>query len=87
MPVTSHTYYLRCAYVAKRIALGVCVCVCVDLLTLQSSSQLFFSSAPPRSPQPLIECYNKLKEHGGAVSLRLTDTWLRHYQVRFKGLI
>ncbi|KAM8725662.1 tRNA (adenine(58)-N(1))-methyltransferase non-catalytic subunit TRM6 [Acanthopagrus schlegelii] len=31
--------------------------------------------------EPLIECYNKLKEHGGAVSLRLTDTWLRHYQV------
>uniref|UniRef100_A0A671U159 tRNA (adenine(58)-N(1))-methyltransferase non-catalytic subunit TRM6 n=1 Tax=Sparus aurata TaxID=8175 RepID=A0A671U159_SPAAU len=30
--------------------------------------------------EPLIECYNKLKEHGGAVSLRLTDTWLRHYQ-------
>ncbi|XP_026174848.1 tRNA (adenine(58)-N(1))-methyltransferase non-catalytic subunit TRM6 [Mastacembelus armatus] len=31
--------------------------------------------------EPLIECYTKLKEHGGAVSLRLTDTWLRHYQV------
>ncbi|XP_041814744.1 tRNA (adenine(58)-N(1))-methyltransferase non-catalytic subunit TRM6 [Chelmon rostratus] len=31
--------------------------------------------------EPLIECYTKLKEQGGAVSLRLTDTWLRHYQV------
>uniref|UniRef100_A0A3Q3WAD0 tRNA (adenine(58)-N(1))-methyltransferase non-catalytic subunit TRM6 n=1 Tax=Mola mola TaxID=94237 RepID=A0A3Q3WAD0_MOLML len=31
--------------------------------------------------EPLIECYTKLKEHGGTVSLRLTDTWLRHYQV------
>ncbi|XP_076611801.1 tRNA (adenine(58)-N(1))-methyltransferase non-catalytic subunit TRM6 [Chaetodon auriga] len=31
--------------------------------------------------EPLIECYNKLKELGGTVSLRLTDTWLRHYQV------
>nr|XP_046229582.1 tRNA (adenine(58)-N(1))-methyltransferase non-catalytic subunit TRM6 [Scatophagus argus] len=31
--------------------------------------------------EPLIECYTKLKEHGGAVSLRLTDTWLRRYQV------
>ncbi|XP_068198370.1 tRNA (adenine(58)-N(1))-methyltransferase non-catalytic subunit TRM6 [Antennarius striatus] len=31
--------------------------------------------------EPLIECYTKLKERGGTVSLRLTDTWLRHYQV------
>uniref|UniRef100_A0A8C7XMP2 tRNA (adenine(58)-N(1))-methyltransferase non-catalytic subunit TRM6 n=1 Tax=Oryzias sinensis TaxID=183150 RepID=A0A8C7XMP2_9TELE len=31
--------------------------------------------------EPLIECYTKLKEQGGAVSLKLTDTWLRHYQV------
>ncbi|KAM3602381.1 uncharacterized protein V6R79_003025 [Siganus canaliculatus] len=31
--------------------------------------------------EPLIECYTKLKEQGGAISLRLTDTWLRHYQV------
>ncbi|CAG01490.1 unnamed protein product, partial [Tetraodon nigroviridis] len=31
--------------------------------------------------EPLIECYTKLKEVGGTVSLRLTDTWLRHYQV------
>lgn len=32
--------------------------------------------------QPLIECYMKLKERGGTIGLRLTDTWLRHYQVR-----
>ncbi|KAM9339714.1 tRNA (adenine(58)-N(1))-methyltransferase non-catalytic subunit TRM6 [Symphorus nematophorus] len=31
--------------------------------------------------EPLIECYTKLKEQGGTVNLRLTDTWLRHYQV------
>ncbi|KAI4871633.1 hypothetical protein NFI96_010506 [Prochilodus magdalenae] len=31
--------------------------------------------------EPLIECYTKLREQGGAISLRLTDTWLRHYQV------
>lgn len=29
----------------------------------------------------LIECYTKLKEQGGTVNLRLTDTWMRHYQV------
>ncbi|XP_026197494.1 tRNA (adenine(58)-N(1))-methyltransferase non-catalytic subunit TRM6 [Anabas testudineus] len=31
--------------------------------------------------EPLVECYTKLKECGGTVNLRLTDTWLRHYQV------
>lgn len=31
--------------------------------------------------ETLIECFTKLKEQGGTVSLRLTDTWLRHYQV------
>ncbi|KAM9356141.1 tRNA (adenine(58)-N(1))-methyltransferase non-catalytic subunit TRM6 [Pholidichthys leucotaenia] len=31
--------------------------------------------------EPLIDCYTKLKEQGGTVNLRLTDTWLRHYQV------
>ncbi|KAM4633189.1 tRNA (adenine(58)-N(1))-methyltransferase non-catalytic subunit TRM6 [Polymixia lowei] len=31
--------------------------------------------------EPLIECYTKLKEQGGTVSLRLIDSWLRHYQV------
>uniref|UniRef100_A0A8C8IT46 tRNA (adenine(58)-N(1))-methyltransferase non-catalytic subunit TRM6 n=1 Tax=Oncorhynchus tshawytscha TaxID=74940 RepID=A0A8C8IT46_ONCTS len=30
--------------------------------------------------EPLIECYTKLREQGGAVSLRLTDSWIRHYQ-------
>lgn len=42
-------------------------------------SSLFFL---PPSLQPLIECYMKLKERGGTIGLRLTDTWLRHYQVR-----
>ncbi|XP_034555450.1 tRNA (adenine(58)-N(1))-methyltransferase non-catalytic subunit TRM6 [Notolabrus celidotus] len=31
--------------------------------------------------EPLIECFTKLKEQGGAVDIRLTDTWVRHYQV------
>ncbi|XP_061785170.1 tRNA (adenine(58)-N(1))-methyltransferase non-catalytic subunit TRM6 [Nerophis lumbriciformis] len=31
--------------------------------------------------EPLVECFTKLKEQGGTVNLRLTDTWLRHYQV------
>ncbi|XP_053345412.1 tRNA (adenine(58)-N(1))-methyltransferase non-catalytic subunit TRM6 [Clarias gariepinus] len=31
--------------------------------------------------EPLIECYTKLREQGGAISLKLTDSWLRHYQV------
>ncbi|XP_051510425.1 tRNA (adenine(58)-N(1))-methyltransferase non-catalytic subunit TRM6-like [Myxocyprinus asiaticus] len=31
--------------------------------------------------EPLIESYTKLREQGGAISLRLTDSWLRHYQV------
>ncbi|XP_053699761.1 tRNA (adenine(58)-N(1))-methyltransferase non-catalytic subunit TRM6 [Synchiropus splendidus] len=31
--------------------------------------------------EPLIECFTKLKEQGGTVNLKLTDTWLRHYQV------
>ncbi|XP_061602509.1 tRNA (adenine(58)-N(1))-methyltransferase non-catalytic subunit TRM6 isoform X2 [Cololabis saira] len=31
--------------------------------------------------EPLIECYTKLKERGGTVNLRITDTWLRRYQV------
>ncbi|MBN3301534.1 TRM6 methyltransferase, partial [Amia calva] len=31
--------------------------------------------------EPLIECYTKLREQGGVVSLRLSETWLRHYQV------
>ncbi|XP_076016336.1 tRNA (adenine(58)-N(1))-methyltransferase non-catalytic subunit TRM6 [Genypterus blacodes] len=31
--------------------------------------------------EALIECYTKLRDQGGTVSLRLTDTWLRRYQV------
>ncbi|XP_065819742.1 tRNA (adenine(58)-N(1))-methyltransferase non-catalytic subunit TRM6 isoform X2 [Labrus bergylta] len=31
--------------------------------------------------EPLIECYTKLKEQGGAINISLRDTWLRHYQV------
>uniref|UniRef100_A0A8C4T3E7 tRNA (adenine(58)-N(1))-methyltransferase non-catalytic subunit TRM6 n=1 Tax=Erpetoichthys calabaricus TaxID=27687 RepID=A0A8C4T3E7_ERPCA len=31
--------------------------------------------------EPLIECYTKLRERGGVISLRLSETWLRQYQV------
>ncbi|TRY88481.1 hypothetical protein DNTS_005161 [Danionella cerebrum] len=31
--------------------------------------------------EPLIECFTKLREQGGVINLRLTDSWLRHYQV------
>ncbi|XP_030052166.1 tRNA (adenine(58)-N(1))-methyltransferase non-catalytic subunit TRM6 isoform X2 [Microcaecilia unicolor] len=31
--------------------------------------------------EPLLDCYTKLREVGGAVSLRLSETWLRNYQV------
>uniref|UniRef100_A0A669E4V6 tRNA (adenine(58)-N(1))-methyltransferase non-catalytic subunit TRM6 n=1 Tax=Oreochromis niloticus TaxID=8128 RepID=A0A669E4V6_ORENI len=31
--------------------------------------------------EPLVECFKKLRECGGTVNLRLTDTWMRHYQV------
>ncbi|NP_001090141.1 tRNA methyltransferase 6 L homeolog [Xenopus laevis] len=31
--------------------------------------------------EPLIECYTKLREKGGVVNLKLTETWLRNYQV------
>lgn len=31
--------------------------------------------------EPLIECYTKLKEQGGAINMMITDTWLRQYQV------
>nr|XP_033794158.1 tRNA (adenine(58)-N(1))-methyltransferase non-catalytic subunit TRM6 [Geotrypetes seraphini] len=31
--------------------------------------------------EPLLDCYTKLREMGGAVNLRLSETWLRNYQV------
>uniref|UniRef100_A0AAX7V7E4 tRNA (adenine(58)-N(1))-methyltransferase non-catalytic subunit TRM6 n=1 Tax=Astatotilapia calliptera TaxID=8154 RepID=A0AAX7V7E4_ASTCA len=49
--------------------------------TFLSLIPLFLTSTSLRSGSPLIECFKKLKECGGTVNLRLTDTWLRHYQV------
>uniref|UniRef100_A0AAQ5XE95 tRNA (adenine(58)-N(1))-methyltransferase non-catalytic subunit TRM6 n=1 Tax=Amphiprion ocellaris TaxID=80972 RepID=A0AAQ5XE95_AMPOC len=37
--------------------------------------------------ETLIECYTKLKEQGGTVNLRLSDTWLRHYQVNVLNVL
>ncbi|XP_018119886.1 tRNA methyltransferase 6 S homeolog isoform X1 [Xenopus laevis] len=31
--------------------------------------------------EPLLECYTKLREKGGVVNLKLSETWLRSYQV------
>ncbi|XP_046769649.1 tRNA (adenine(58)-N(1))-methyltransferase non-catalytic subunit TRM6 isoform X1 [Gallus gallus] len=31
--------------------------------------------------EPLLECYTKLRERGGVVNLKLSETWLRSYQV------
>ncbi|XP_044145902.1 tRNA (adenine(58)-N(1))-methyltransferase non-catalytic subunit TRM6 [Bufo gargarizans] len=31
--------------------------------------------------EPLLECYTKLREKGGVINLKLSETWLRHYQV------
>ncbi|XP_056423799.1 tRNA (adenine(58)-N(1))-methyltransferase non-catalytic subunit TRM6 isoform X2 [Hyla sarda] len=31
--------------------------------------------------EPLLECYTKLREKGGVINLRLSETWLRNYQV------
>ncbi|NXG51202.1 TRM6 methyltransferase, partial [Psilopogon haemacephalus] len=31
--------------------------------------------------EPLLECYTRLRERGGVVNLKLSETWLRNYQV------
>nr|XP_019590459.1 PREDICTED: tRNA (adenine(58)-N(1))-methyltransferase non-catalytic subunit TRM6 isoform X2 [Rhinolophus sinicus] len=31
--------------------------------------------------EPLLECYTKLRERGGVINLRVSETWLRNYQV------
>ncbi|XP_063300070.1 tRNA (adenine(58)-N(1))-methyltransferase non-catalytic subunit TRM6 isoform X1 [Pelobates fuscus] len=31
--------------------------------------------------EPLLECYTKLRERGGVINLKLSETWLRDYQV------
>nr|XP_060642091.1 tRNA (adenine(58)-N(1))-methyltransferase non-catalytic subunit TRM6 [Anolis sagrei ordinatus] len=31
--------------------------------------------------EPLVECYTKLREKGGVINLKLSETWLRSYQV------
>lgn len=53
--------------------------VLMGLLPLLAPSRPFVVYSQYK--EPLVECYAKLKEHGGAVNLQLTNTWLRHYQV------
>uniref|UniRef100_V9KR93 tRNA (adenine(58)-N(1))-methyltransferase non-catalytic subunit TRM6 n=1 Tax=Callorhinchus milii TaxID=7868 RepID=V9KR93_CALMI len=31
--------------------------------------------------EPLVVCYTNLRERGGVVNLKLSETWLRHYQI------
>ncbi|XP_072167915.1 tRNA (adenine(58)-N(1))-methyltransferase non-catalytic subunit TRM6-like [Diadema setosum] len=31
--------------------------------------------------EPLVDCYVKLRDRGGVINIRLTETWLRDYQV------
>ncbi|KAM4903125.1 tRNA (adenine(58)-N(1))-methyltransferase non-catalytic subunit TRM6 [Sylvia borin] len=31
--------------------------------------------------EPLLECYTKLRERGGVINLKLSESWLRNYQV------
>ncbi|NXH10072.1 TRM6 methyltransferase, partial [Bucco capensis] len=31
--------------------------------------------------EPLLDCYTKLRERGGVINLKLSETWLRNYQV------
>nr|XP_014435513.1 tRNA (adenine(58)-N(1))-methyltransferase non-catalytic subunit TRM6 isoform X2 [Pelodiscus sinensis]XP_025033756.1 tRNA (adenine(58)-N(1))-methyltransferase non-catalytic subunit TRM6 isoform X2 [Pelodiscus sinensis] len=31
--------------------------------------------------EPLLDCYTKLREKGGVINLKLSETWLRNYQV------
>ncbi|KAK9411147.1 tRNA adenine58-N1-methyltransferase non-catalytic subunit TRM6 [Crotalus adamanteus] len=31
--------------------------------------------------EPLLECYAKLREKGGVINLKLSETWLRNYQI------
>lgn len=35
--------------------------------------------------KPLLECYTKLRERGGVINLKLSESWLRNYQVRIQN--
>ncbi|XP_041662072.1 tRNA (adenine(58)-N(1))-methyltransferase non-catalytic subunit TRM6 [Cheilinus undulatus] len=53
--------------------------VLMNLLKFLSPSRPFVVYSQYK--EPLIECYTKLKEQGGAINMMITDTWLRQYQV------
>ncbi|PIK60159.1 hypothetical protein BSL78_02880 [Apostichopus japonicus] len=42
-----------------------------------SRSLVVYSSAS----EPLVECYNQLRESGQVINMRFSETWLREYQV------
>ena len=33
------------------------------------------------SIQPLVQCYQRLRESGKVFNIQLTESWMRHYQV------
>uniref|UniRef100_A0A8C5N2W5 tRNA (adenine(58)-N(1))-methyltransferase non-catalytic subunit TRM6 n=1 Tax=Leptobrachium leishanense TaxID=445787 RepID=A0A8C5N2W5_9ANUR len=53
--------------------------VVLSLLEFVSPSRPFVVYCQYR--EPLLECYTKLRERGGVVNLKLSETWLRDYQV------
>uniref|UniRef100_A0A8C2DKH4 tRNA (adenine(58)-N(1))-methyltransferase non-catalytic subunit TRM6 n=1 Tax=Cyprinus carpio TaxID=7962 RepID=A0A8C2DKH4_CYPCA len=73
---------LLCAYIESWLVIASRFHPCpvlMGLLKFIAPSRPFVVYCQYR--EPLIECYTKLREQGGAISLRLTDSWLRHYQV------
>uniref|UniRef100_A0A8D0GRJ5 tRNA (adenine(58)-N(1))-methyltransferase non-catalytic subunit TRM6 n=1 Tax=Sphenodon punctatus TaxID=8508 RepID=A0A8D0GRJ5_SPHPU len=51
----------------------------VSLLEFVAPSRPFVAYCQYK--EPLLECYTKLREKGGVVNLKLSETWLRNYQV------
>lgn len=53
----------------------------LQLLQFQRGA-ILLCNLPFGFPKPLLECYTKLRERGGVINLKLSETWLRNYQVR-----
>ncbi|XP_071962025.1 tRNA (adenine(58)-N(1))-methyltransferase non-catalytic subunit TRM6-like [Antedon mediterranea] len=51
----------------------------MTLIDLLLPSRQFVVFSPFR--EALVECYTKLRERGGILNIRITETWLREYQV------
>lgn len=70
----SRPFVVYCQYKEVNQEVTSAVTVQAGAILLGNPS-LFFS-------QPLLECYTKLRERGGVINLKLSETWLRNYQVR-----